>query len=99
MKRKDVALKLGIKPQTLSDMMKAETKKKIVNAMEDPPDARKGTVKRVKRNFYDIDAGHIILLRQYCTDPDLRIEVDLLVAEANYFRKEFGYESSEITSG
>ena len=35
-------LKSGIKPQTLSDMMKAETKTKIIIAVENPPDARKG---------------------------------------------------------
>ena len=99
-RRKDIALKFGIKPQTLSDMMKAETKKKIINAVENPPDARKGTIKRVKKcTFSDIDAALIIWFRQYCTDPDLRIDGDMLVAKANYFCKEFGYESSEITLG
>ena len=29
-------------------MMKAETKKKVFNVVENPPDARKGTIKRVK---------------------------------------------------
>ena len=39
-------LKFGIKPQTLSDMMQAETKTKISIAVENPPDARKGTLNR-----------------------------------------------------
>jgi len=33
---------------TLSNIMKVETKRKIVNAMENPPDARKGTIQHVK---------------------------------------------------
>ena len=47
-KRNEIALKFGIKPQTLSHMMKVETKKKVFNVVENPPDARKGTIKCVK---------------------------------------------------
>ena len=49
--------------------------------------------------FPDIDAALIILIRQYCTDPDVRIYGDMLVAKANYFCREFDYEGLEITSG
>ena len=74
-------LKFGIKPQTLRHMMKVETKKKVFNVVENPPDARKGT----KCTFSNIEAAFIICLRQYCTDPDLKIDGDMLVAKADYF--------------
>ena len=47
-KRSDIVLKFAIKPQTLSHMMKVETKKTVFNVMENPPDARKGTIKRAE---------------------------------------------------
>ena len=47
-KRSDIALKFAIKPQTLSYMMKVETKKKVFNVVENSPDARKGTIEHVK---------------------------------------------------
>ena len=85
-KRSDIALKFAIKPHTVSHMMKVETKKKVFNVVENPPDARKGTIKRItKCTFPDIDAALIIWFRQYCTDPDFKIDVDMLVAQANYF--------------
>ena len=75
-------------------MMRKKTKKKILNAVEDPPNAKKGTIKRVKKcSLKDIDAALLILFCQYCTYPDLRIDGSMLVAKANYFCTKYLYEA------
>ena len=59
---------------------------KIFNVVEIPPDARKGTIKQVKNVLFPtLDATLIICFHQYCTDPDLKIDGDMLGAKANYF--------------
>ena len=55
--------------------------------MENLPDARKGTIKRVKNVRFPTSMPLLLFgsVRQYCTDPDLKIDGDMLVAKANYF--------------
>ena len=68
-------------------MMKAEAKKKVFNVVENPPDARKGTIEHVKNVRFPTSMPLLLFgsVRQYCTDPDLKIDGDMLVAKANYF--------------
>ena len=69
MKRKDVAAKFDIKPNTLSDIMK--NKDKIIKVKESPTDARKGNFKRRKVvNYDDVDAALLLWFRQKESQPD-----------------------------
>ena len=65
--------------------MKAETKKKVFNVVEKPPDARKGTIKRVKMCVFQHRSHSYYLVPSVLTDPNLKIDGDILVAKANYF--------------
>ena len=81
-------------------MMKVETKKNSFQCCGKSARCKKGYNKACKKcTFSNIKATFIIWLRQYCTGPDLKVDGDMLVAKADYFSKEFGCESSEMTSG
>ena len=51
--------------------------------MENLPAARKGTIKRVKNVRFPTSMPLFGSVHQYCTDPDLKIDGDMLVAKAN----------------
>jgi hypothetical protein len=97
MKQKDVASIYNMRPQTLSDLLR--NREKIIKAVENPVDARKGSIKRSRIiSLNDVESALIIWFRQYCNKPDLRIDTDMLVSKANYFCGEFGHETT-VTNG
>lgn len=91
-KKKDVADKFDIKQNTLSGLLK--NKEKIIQVVEYPSNARKGNFKRQKNGKYD-DVGAALLLwfRQKESQPDLRLDGDMLLSKAKKFAEEFGYDS------
>ncbi|XP_041460886.1 tigger transposable element-derived protein 4-like [Lytechinus variegatus] len=92
MKRKDVALKFNLKPNTPSDILKC--KEKIIEAVETPKDARKGNLKRRKTiTFDDVDAALLLWFRQKESQPDLRLDGEMLLTKAKHFAEQFGHDA------
>ena len=91
-RKKDVAEKFGLKPNTLSDILK--NRDKIVHAVEQPKDVRKGSFKRMKQvTFDDVEAALLAWFRQKEALPELRLDGEMLLNKAHYFAKELGYDT------
>ncbi|XP_071497446.1 tigger transposable element-derived protein 4-like [Diadema antillarum] len=91
-KKKDVAAKFNVKTNTLSDMIK--NRHKIVQAVENPSDARKGVKRMRQMTFDNVDAALITWFRQRESLPDLQLDGEMLLEKAKYFAKELGHETA-----
>ena len=92
MKKTAIAARFNVRPTTLQDILK--NKAKIYEKMENP-DVRKGNIKRLKKlTFEDVDAALILWIRQASNNPSLRIDGEMLLTKATYFKQEFGEETS-----
>ncbi|XP_071497487.1 tigger transposable element-derived protein 4-like [Diadema antillarum] len=90
-KKKDIAAKFNMKSNTLSDVIK--NREKIMQAVENPSDARKG-IKRMKQvTFDDVDLALITWFRQKVSLPELHLDGEMLFEKAKYFAKEFGHDA------
>ena len=81
MMKSKIAEKFNVKPTSLNDILK--NKAKIYEKIEEP-DARKGSIKRLKSiKFEDVDAALILWFRQAANNLTLEIDGDML----GYFGK------------
>jgi len=93
LKKKEVADHLGIKKQTLNDILKNK-QKTLEEARKSGSRADTLERKRLKLvTFEDVDAALIIWFRQLYEKPDLRIDGEMLLEKACMFAGEIGHES------